>query len=94
MGVAKVANNSNDLVKGSLTRQKLQNSKVLRYVTGVFASTGANYNFFLYTIRTDPSIHYLACLRTRVTKHKLNSNDCSRTKKMKGIHKKVGSVIF
>ena len=28
MGVAKVANNSNDLVKGSLTRQKLQNSKV------------------------------------------------------------------
>ena len=27
MGVAK-ANNSNDLVKGSLTRQKLQNSKV------------------------------------------------------------------
>ena len=28
MGVAKVANNCNDLVKGSLTRQKLQNSKV------------------------------------------------------------------
>ena len=28
MGVAKVANNWNDLVKGSLTRQKLQNSKV------------------------------------------------------------------
>ena len=28
MGVAKVANNYNDLVKGSLTRQKLQNSKV------------------------------------------------------------------
>ena len=28
MGVAKVAKNSNDLVKGSLTRQKLQNSKV------------------------------------------------------------------
>ena len=27
VGVAKVANNSNDLVKGSLTRQKLQNSK-------------------------------------------------------------------
>ena len=27
MGVAKVANNWNDLVKGSLTRQKLQNSK-------------------------------------------------------------------
>ena len=27
MGVAKVANNYNDLVKGSLTRQKLQNSK-------------------------------------------------------------------
>ena len=27
-GVAKVANNCNDLVKGSLTRQKLQNSKV------------------------------------------------------------------
>ena len=27
MGVAKVANNQNDLVKGSLTRQKLQNSK-------------------------------------------------------------------
>ena len=25
MGVAKVANNYNDLVKGSLTRQKLQN---------------------------------------------------------------------
>ena len=28
MGVAKVANNKNDRVKGSLTRQKLQNSKV------------------------------------------------------------------
>ena len=28
MGVAKVANNLNDLVKGSLTRQKLQNRKV------------------------------------------------------------------
>ena len=28
MGVAKVANNWNDLVKGLLTRQKLQNSKV------------------------------------------------------------------
>ena len=28
MGVAKVANNKNDLVKGSLTRQKQQNSKV------------------------------------------------------------------
>ena len=28
MGVAKVANNYNNLVKGSLTRQKLQNSKV------------------------------------------------------------------
>ena len=28
MGVAKVANNYNDLVKGSLTRPKLQNSKV------------------------------------------------------------------
>ena len=28
MGVAKVANNQNYLVKGSLTRQKLQNSKV------------------------------------------------------------------
>ena len=28
MGVAKVANNQNDLVKGSSTRQKLQNSKV------------------------------------------------------------------
>ena len=28
VGVAKVANNWNDLVKGSLTRQKLQNSKV------------------------------------------------------------------
>ena len=28
MGVAKVANNFYDLVKGSLTRQKLQNSKV------------------------------------------------------------------
>ena len=27
VGVAKVANNYNDLVKGSLTRQKLQNSK-------------------------------------------------------------------
>ena len=27
MGVAKVANNYNDLVKGSLTRQKLQNRK-------------------------------------------------------------------
>ena len=27
MGVAKVTNNYNDLVKGSLTRQKLQNSK-------------------------------------------------------------------
>ena len=27
MVVAKVANNYNDLVKGSLTRQKLQNSK-------------------------------------------------------------------
>ena len=27
VGVAKVANNLNDLVKGSLTRQKLQNSK-------------------------------------------------------------------
>ena len=27
MGVAKVANNQNDLVKGSSTRQKLQNSK-------------------------------------------------------------------
>ena len=27
MGVAKVANNYNDLVKDSLTRQKLQNSK-------------------------------------------------------------------
>ena len=26
--MAKVANNYNDLVKGSLTRQKLQNSKV------------------------------------------------------------------
>ena len=26
--MAKVANNKNDLVKGSLTRQKLQNSKV------------------------------------------------------------------
>ena len=26
--MAKVANNQNDLVKGSLTRQKLQNSKV------------------------------------------------------------------
>ena len=28
MGVAKVANNLNNLVKDSLTRQKLQNSKV------------------------------------------------------------------
>ena len=28
MGVAQVANNYNDLVKGSLTRQKVQNSKV------------------------------------------------------------------
>ena len=28
MGVAKVANNKSDLVKGSLTLQKLQNSKV------------------------------------------------------------------
>ena len=28
VGVVKVANNWNDLVKGSLTRQKLQNSKV------------------------------------------------------------------
>ena len=28
MGVAKVANNYKDLVKGSLTRQKVQNSKV------------------------------------------------------------------
>ena len=28
VGVAKVVNNYNDLVKGSLTRQKLQNSKV------------------------------------------------------------------
>ena len=28
VGEAKVANNYNDLVKGSLTRQKLQNSKV------------------------------------------------------------------
>ena len=28
MGVAKVVNNYNDLVKGQLTRQKLQNSKV------------------------------------------------------------------
>ena len=28
MGVAKVVNNWNDLVKDSLTRQKLQNSKV------------------------------------------------------------------
>ena len=28
MGVAKLANNYNDLVKGSLSRQKLQNSKV------------------------------------------------------------------
>ena len=27
MGVAKVANNLNDLVEGSSTRQKLQNSK-------------------------------------------------------------------
>ena len=27
VGVVKVANNYNDLVKGSLTRQKLQNSK-------------------------------------------------------------------
>ena len=27
MGVAKVTNNYNDLVKGSLTRQKLQNNK-------------------------------------------------------------------
>ena len=27
MGVAKVMNNENDLVKGSSTRQKLQNSK-------------------------------------------------------------------
>ena len=27
MGVAKVANNKNDLVKASLTRQKLQSSK-------------------------------------------------------------------
>ena len=27
MGVAKVANNWNDLIKGSSTRQKLQNSK-------------------------------------------------------------------
>ena len=27
MGVAKVANNYNNLVKGQLTRQKLQNSK-------------------------------------------------------------------
>ena len=27
MGVAKVANNQNNLVKGSSTRQKLQNSK-------------------------------------------------------------------
>ena len=40
MGVAKVANNLNDLVKGSSTRQTLQNSK--GYTTGVFASTGAN----------------------------------------------------
>ena len=28
MGAAKVDNNRNNLVKGSLTRQKLQNSKV------------------------------------------------------------------
>ena len=40
MSVAKVAN---VLVKGSLTRQKLQNSKVYVKSPEFFASTGANY---------------------------------------------------
>ena len=40
--MAKVANNQNNLVKGSLTRQKLQNSKGYAKSPGVFASTGAN----------------------------------------------------
>ena len=37
MGVAKVANNLNDLVKGSLTRQKLQNSKVYAMMSPEFS---------------------------------------------------------
>ena len=42
VGVAKVANNKNDLVKGSLTRQKLQNSKV----TLSHRSFRQRYNYF------------------------------------------------
>ena len=43
MGVAKGANNYNDLVKGSLTRQKLQNSKVYAKSPEFSPATGANY---------------------------------------------------
>ena len=43
MGVTKVGNNWNDLVKGSLTRQKLQNSKGYAKSPEFFVSTGANY---------------------------------------------------
>ena len=60
MGVAKVANNQNYLVKGSLTRQKLQNSKVCRYKFEVnYIPSSLNYNFsythiyYIYTDRPD-----------------------------------------
>ena len=42
MGVAKVANNYNNLLKGSLTRQKLQNSKVYAK-SPEFSPAEANY---------------------------------------------------
>ena len=38
--MAKVANNYNNLVKGSLTRQKLQNSKGYAKVTGFSPALG------------------------------------------------------
>ena len=43
MGVAKVANNYNDLVKGSLTRQKLQNSKGYAESPEYSPALGLNY---------------------------------------------------
>ena len=51
MGVAKVANNYNDLVKGSLTRQKLQNSKGYAKSPEFFASGGTNYLVFSLSLK-------------------------------------------
>ena len=43
MGVAKVANNRNNLIKGSSTRQKLQNTKGYAESTEVSPALGRGY---------------------------------------------------